>query len=36
MANVVALHVRFYEAKLVRERGLWPVKKTDVVVWKRL
>jgi hypothetical protein len=30
-ANLAALHVRFCETKLVRQQGLWPFKKTDIV-----
>jgi hypothetical protein len=30
-ANLVALHVNFHETKLIRQRGLWPFKRTDIV-----
>jgi hypothetical protein len=29
-ANLVARRVRFYETKLVMQRGLWPFKRTDI------
>ncbi|MGB5219928.1 MAG: hypothetical protein WBN60_02795, partial [Polyangiales bacterium] len=29
--NLVALDVRFYDMKLVRRRGVWPFKRTDIV-----
>jgi hypothetical protein len=31
LLNLVALDVRFYDTKLVRRRGVWPFKRTDIV-----